>query len=201
MSSSVGAFAIFAFVASITPGPTNILVLSTSARCGIWRSLPLIISASVSVSGIVLLTGWGLGQLINANPVIQYVMNVVGGVWVSWLAWQLYHADLDMTADESLPIHGWLIGAVMQVLNPKAWMMALVVVGVFNVANDNLHLLFLSLLFCVIAVPCLSCWAWLGVSSQRWLTSSNRQRWFNRTLALLLFVSIWWGVFSTLVLS
>lgn len=198
MSSTISAFAVFAFVASITPGPTNILVLSTSARCGIWRSLPLILGASVSAASIVLITGWGLGQLINANPLIQQLMNLAGGFWVSWLAWQLYHADLKVGSGELVSASGWLAGALMQALNPKTWMMALVVVGVFNAANDSVYLLLLSAVFCVIAVPCLSCWAWLGVSSQRWLTSSTRQRWFNRTLAVLLFVSIWWGVFSAL---
>jgi threonine/homoserine/homoserine lactone efflux protein len=39
------AFILFAFVASVTPGPTNLIVLSTSARRG-WRPcLPIILGA------------------------------------------------------------------------------------------------------------------------------------------------------------
>jgi len=35
-------FLLFAFVASITPGPTNILVLSHSSRRGLGATLPII---------------------------------------------------------------------------------------------------------------------------------------------------------------
>lgn len=40
MSSPLLPFLLFAFVASITPGPTNILVLSNSARYGAWPAPP-----------------------------------------------------------------------------------------------------------------------------------------------------------------
>lgn len=35
-------FALFAFVASITPGPNNILLTAVGASKGIWRSLPFL---------------------------------------------------------------------------------------------------------------------------------------------------------------
>lgn len=38
-------FVLFAFVASITPGPTNILVLSNSSRFGLLAALPIIFGA------------------------------------------------------------------------------------------------------------------------------------------------------------
>ena len=40
-------FMLFAFVASITPGPTNVLVLGSSARYGVAATLPLVIGACV----------------------------------------------------------------------------------------------------------------------------------------------------------
>ena len=52
-------FLLFAFVASITPGPTNILVLSNSARYGFKAALPIIFGACVSAAVIVLLVGSG----------------------------------------------------------------------------------------------------------------------------------------------
>nr|MCQ3986206.1 LysE family translocator [Klebsiella pneumoniae] len=35
-------FMLFTFVASITPGPTNILVLSNSSRFGLGAAMPII---------------------------------------------------------------------------------------------------------------------------------------------------------------
>ncbi|RMT07189.1 hypothetical protein ALP55_04388 [Pseudomonas coronafaciens pv. oryzae] len=48
--------------ASITPGPTNILVLSNSARFG-WRAVvPLILGTCTGAALLVLLVGMGLGH-------------------------------------------------------------------------------------------------------------------------------------------
>ena len=61
-------FLLFAFVASITPGPTNILVLSHSARRGLGATLPLIIGACVSAALVVLVVGLGLGETLLRLP-------------------------------------------------------------------------------------------------------------------------------------
>ena len=51
------AFVLFAFVASITPGPTNILVLSNSSRFGLGAAMPIIFGACSAAALIVLLVG------------------------------------------------------------------------------------------------------------------------------------------------
>ena len=50
-------FMLFAFVASITPGPTNILVLSSSQRFGVRATLPAVVSGCAAASLIVLVSG------------------------------------------------------------------------------------------------------------------------------------------------
>ena len=52
-------FLLFAFVASITPGPTNILVLTNSQHYGVKATLPALVSACVAASAIVLISGAG----------------------------------------------------------------------------------------------------------------------------------------------
>ncbi|NWN51692.1 LysE family transporter, partial [Pseudomonas sp. MAFF 301514] len=64
-------FMLFAFVASITPGPTNILVLSNSARYGLRAALPIILGACVGAAGLVLLVGTGVGQSLVHLPKVQ----------------------------------------------------------------------------------------------------------------------------------
>ncbi|ERO60417.1 hypothetical protein P308_14095 [Pseudomonas piscis] len=55
-------FVMFAIVASITPGPTNLLVLSNSARYGLRAALPIIFGAGGAAAGMVWLVGGGLGD-------------------------------------------------------------------------------------------------------------------------------------------
>ncbi|MBF0643730.1 LysE family transporter, partial [Pseudomonas protegens] len=67
-------FVLFAFVASITPGPTNILVLNNSARHGLRAAPPIILGAALAAAGIVLLVGAGLGDWLAGRPKVQQAM-------------------------------------------------------------------------------------------------------------------------------
>ena len=55
-------FLLFAIVASITPGPTNVIVLSHSARRGIVATLPIIIGGCGGAALLVLAVGIGIGD-------------------------------------------------------------------------------------------------------------------------------------------
>ena len=190
-------FMLFAFVASITPGPTNILVLSNSARYGFKAALPIIIGACVGASGIVLLVGCGVGQSLVQLPNVQTAMQWAGVAWLSYLAWQIFRAPAQaINADDTQKPLGLLGAAALQLINPKTWMMALAVVSVFaGVGEDRyVHVMVLSLAFFLISLPCLGAWAVLGAGSSRWLRSRRAMQRFNRGMGLLLLGSTWLSV-------
>lgn len=186
-------FILFTFVASITPGPTNMLVLSNSARFG-WRAaLPLIIGACVTAASIVLLVGMGLGEILMRLPRVQQVMAWLGVGWITWLAWKLWRsadASLDSTSP-AMRIGAWG-GAGLQLINPKTWMMALAVVSVFAGADAGLAGYGVyALIFLLVAMPCLIGWAAIGRGAVSLLRSNAALRRFNQSMALLLLVSAW----------
>lgn len=192
--SSLLPFVLFAFVAAITPGPTNILVLSNSARYGLRAAWPIIFGACAAAAGIVLLVGSGFGDWLGQLPRVQRAMQWAGLLWLSYLAWQIWRAPatpLDANADERRL--GLLGAAALQLVNPKTWMMALAVVSVFTgtEADRQAQVLYLSLVFFLVALPCLGTWALLGAGSARWLRAPQAVQRFNRGMALLLLVSTW----------
>lgn len=71
-------FALFAFVASITPGPTNILVLSHSSRFGLATTLPIILGACAAAALLVLLVGTGLGDVLARHATLQTLLSWAG---------------------------------------------------------------------------------------------------------------------------
>ncbi|UVM07772.1 LysE family translocator [Pseudomonas laurylsulfatiphila] len=189
-------FLLFAFVASITPGPTNILVLSNSARYGLGAALPIIFGACASAAMLVLLVGTGVGSSLTAWPAVQNVMQWVGVAWLSYLAWQIFCAPaeaISMKAEDRL---GWAGAAGLQWINPKTWMMALAVVSVFAGAGEDrfVHVINLSLVFFLISLPCLGVWALLGAGSSHWLRSPRAMQRFNRCMGLMLLGSAWLSV-------
>ncbi|RON51778.1 LysE family translocator [Pseudomonas frederiksbergensis] len=187
-------FLLFAFVASITPGPTNILVLSHSSRRGMGATLPVIFSACVASALIVLGVGLGVGETLLRFPRVQEVMAWAGVLWLSWLAWQIFRSAppcLDRAApqEEGINVLG---AALLQLINPKVWMMAVAVVSVFAGAGDkSLRVLLLSLVFLLVSLPCMTLWAWLGVASARAFSSPRTFKRMNQALAFLLLVSAW----------
>ena len=192
-------FLLFAFVASITPGPTNILVLSNSARFGLTAAVPIILGACASAALLVLLVGMGAGSTLTRWPLLQTLMQWAGVAWLTCLAWQISHAPAEAIATHKTEKRFGLLGAAgLQWINPKTWMMALAVVSVFaGVGEDRfVHVMGLSLAFFLISLPCLGAWAVLGASSSRWLRSRRAMQRFNRCMGLLLLGSTWLSVLA-----
>ncbi|MCY1279875.1 homoserine/Threonine efflux protein [compost metagenome] len=186
-------FLLFAFVASITPGPTNLLVLGTAARHGLLAALPLVLGACLGAAGLVLAVGMGIGELLQRHPLAQQGLAWLGVLWLSHLAWQILRSPatpIDPQAATSPASIGLLGGAALQLVNPKSWMMALAVVGVFA-GNQPEGVALLALLFFLVSLPCLGTWACLGAGSARFLHSARRVRRFNQCMALLLLASAW----------
>ncbi len=188
-------FLIFAFVASITPGPTNILVLGHGARFGLRATLPLVLGASLAAALIVLLVGLGLGEALQRYPRVRQAMSLLGALWLSWLAWQLLRSAAQSFEAASATHRelGPLGAALLQLVNPKVWVMAVAVVSVFAAgsADKALRVAQLSFVFLLMTLPCMSVWALLGAGSARLLQSPQRVRRFNQLLAILLLASTW----------
>lgn len=189
-------FALFAFVASITPGPTNILVLSHSSRFGLATTLPIILGACAAAALLVLLVGTGLGDVLARHAMIQMLLSWAGIAWLSWMAWQIFSAPAQ-AIDPDRPVEGPRLGlagaAGLQLVNPKTWMMALAVVSVFAGAEADctVRVLWLSLAFFAISIPCMTVWAYLGLGAARFCRSAVAMGRFNRVMAVLLLASAW----------
>ncbi|WP_430930412.1 LysE family translocator [Pseudomonas aeruginosa] len=162
-------FLLFAVVASITPGPTNILVLSNSQRHGLAAAWPIVLGACAAVAALILLLGLGLGELLRRHPLLQQGLAWLGVGWLSYLAWSLFRSAGGIDGAEPPRRLGVLGGAALQLVNPKAWMMALAALALFagEGAGQAGRIGLLALLFFLVSLPCLASWALLGVGSAR----------------------------------
>lgn len=179
----------FAFVMSVSPGPGNFLLLASGVNFGFLRSLPLVFGICAGFLAMVFLVGIGLGRVLESAPVIYAIMKFACAAYILWLAWKVARSR-SVGRDESermeKPI-SFLQAALLQLVNPKAWAVALIVTVSYTDPDNYLPSLGLMIvLFAVVNVPSISVWAVSGVALRRLIGGGRVVVYFNVGMALLL---------------
>jgi threonine/homoserine/homoserine lactone efflux protein len=181
----------FAFVMSISPGPGNFLLLASGANFGFARSLPLLLGISCGFLSMVFAVGIGLGAVLKAYPAVDIALRIVCGLYVVWLAVRIARSrSLGEGAAVATPI-GFMEAAAFQLLNPKAWAVALIVTVTYTQPERLLtSLAAVIAIFAVVNLPSLSAWVLSGTALRRVLAAGRRIVAFNIAMAVLLVASM-----------
>ena len=186
------AFLIFAVVAAVTPGPSNVMVTAAGANAGILRGLPCLFGVTTGMGLMMFLVPLGLGSLVLAHPLALRALNWSGAAFLLWLAWKIAtSASLDSTVTGD-PV-GYVGAAVFQWVNPKAWLVAASAAGTFLHADSGspvVQAASLGGLFALAALPSGFLWLAFGASVHHVLGTRRRLRAFNITMGVLLALSI-----------
>lgn len=117
----------FLWVAAITPGPNNMLLTASGANFGFFRTLPLMVGIMIGMQLMLLMVAFGVGGAILLYPSLHLILKVAGSLYLLWLAWKIATAayeKLETDAAPVAPMPFWQ-GGLLQLINPKAWLMAL----------------------------------------------------------------------------
>lgn len=114
------------------------------------------------------------------------------------MSWQLFSAPAANLSSRRHVRFTARAAALLQVVNPKTWMMALAVVSLFAPASDHAFrdVALMALGFLAISVACLLCWAWLGKAVNRIFRTTVAMVRFQRAMALCLFISARTGMLA-----
>jgi len=187
------AFFLFAFVAAITPGPSNLILTSTGASVGILRGLPSLFGVAIGMGLMMFLVTFGLGSLIHDSPILYQALKWGGVAFLLWLAWKIATArHSDTGTDAKRPVGFWG-AAAFQWVNPKSWLVSASAAGTYlHAATGSVLVQALSfgVLFILAALP--SCFVWLafGAGVQRLLHGERAARIFNIAMGALLAGSV-----------
>lgn len=183
-------FAIFAFVSAATPGPNNLLLLTSGIRVGLWRSIPFIVGISVGFSALLVATGYGLGQVFESFPAVQLALKIVGSIYFVALAWTLVSSQETHTADQGRGLGFWT-GVLFQAVNPKAWLMCITAIALFLPSTWTFATIaMMAGVFVVVGFPANMAWAGAGQLLKPLIADASRMRVFNIAMATLLVLSI-----------
>ncbi|RMR14269.1 Amino acid transporter LysE [Pseudomonas amygdali pv. ulmi] len=178
--------AAFALASSITPGPVNIVAFSAGARYGVWPGMRHVLGATLGFTILLLLIGFGLYETLQQWPFLTRIIQWSGVAFLLYMAFRLATDNGQLSLGDKAVGPSMIQGAVMQWLNPKAWLASIAGMGVF-VANGEATLIWqFATIYCVVCYLSLGCWVFAGSFLSNYLCSAASVRVFNRIMALLL---------------
>lgn len=185
--SLLAALAGFAFVTSITPGPNNLMLLASGTHFGWRRSLPHLLGISFGFGVMLVLVGLGLGEVFERFPALHDGLKWVSLAYLLYLAFKVATAAPPRAGDpgRGRPM-GFGAAALFQVVNPKAWAMALTAVTAYG----RLGVVAVTVVFVLVNLPCCGSWALLGEQMRRWLHRPRALQAFNWGAAALMVASV-----------
>src|SRR3569833_3443739 len=80
------AFVAFAAVMPFTPGPNNVMVMSSGLTYGFRRTLPHMAGVAFGFAFMVAAVGFGLGAVFVAYPILQTILKYCGAAYLIYLA-------------------------------------------------------------------------------------------------------------------
>ena len=187
------ALVVFAFVAGITPGPNNIMIMASGLNFGVRASLPHFFGICFGFPTMLSAVGFGIGYLFDVYPRLHELIRLIGISYLLYLAWLIAQAaPSEERAAGGKPL-SFFQAALFQWVNPKAWIMGTGALATFTQAGGAIHqqVVIIVAVFFLFTFPCAGTWLFLGRILQRLLTNPAQQRWFNRAMAVLLVISIW----------
>lgn len=183
---------IFAASAGITPGPNNIMLMTSGLNFGTRKSLPHYLGICIGFPLMVILIGFGLGFVFDKFPVIHDIIRIAGIVYLLYLSWLIANAaPRSLTENESKPF-SFLQAVLFQWVNPKAWIMATGAVAAYTTSTADIYIqvLIIAAIFMLVTFPSTGIWLLFGVWLKHLFKTPAHQRVFNIAMAILLVLSI-----------
>jgi len=189
------AMCLFSLSMSISPGPVNLITLSTGVNHGIRNAMPFVTGATVGFTLLLLFVGMGMGQLAAENEGLMQTLGVLGSGFICYMGYKVATAEPSIDiADQSLP--SFWQGFVLQWINPKAWVACLAGVSAFNLTGPGNTLWLFVILYGLVCYPAIASWAVAGSRIRYLLTEKHHIQTFNRvmggTLVAVALYLIYW---------
>lgn len=190
----LAALLLFATAMAFTPGPNTTLAAALAANRGLPHAMRFVCAVPVGWGLLLVGAALGLGAVLAAAPMLRGAIQAAGLLYMLWLACKLARSAALGQADPARFEVGFGQGVLLQFVNVKAWMNALLIsAGWITVADPPWARLALVLpLMMAYGFASNLTYALVGHALRGWLAVGSRLRWFNRSLALVLVATAAW---------
>mgnify|MGYP003575240741 CR=1 FL=1 len=181
------------FALNMAPGPNNLLSLGNATRHGVRTACLAGAGRLLAFAGMIALAAGGLAAVLHTSALLFHAIQVLGALYLFWIAWQLWRAPVG--GDAHAPaVPARRLGALARqeflvaAGNPKAILIFTAFLPQFVDLAQPVGPQFAALgaLFLVLEMVAIALYAWMGRHLRRWFASARGRRTFNRGSAVLL---------------
>ena len=187
-------FLIFVVLMVGTPGPANMLLLTSGGNFGFWASLPFVAGVTCGKLLLNCLLGIGLWEFLSADNRVLFGLKIICVGYLAWLALKM-SGFLFSRKQLKKPETFWS-GLVVHPLNPKAWAMLVFAYAHFTNPEQDLlgQAVLLSGTFFIVQVFFHSLWCAGGALVLSAVAGKPTERWLMRGLSIVTVLIVIWAV-------
>jgi threonine/homoserine/homoserine lactone efflux protein len=185
----------FSLAMSISPGPVNMVIVSSGASYGVRKTFSFVSGATIGFTLLLLFLGLGFYKVIDLYPSILKYLAIAGSFFIVYMGYLivLSKPELDIK-EQKQPT--FIQGFLLQWLNPKAWIACVAGVSLFSVPDSNQLFLTFSLVYFITCYFSLFFWSVLGNKVTILLNSEFKLKIFNQLMGGLLIITACFLLYS-----
>ncbi|WP_421781396.1 LysE family translocator [Kiloniella litopenaei] len=168
----------YALTMSISPGPVNVITMTSGLNHGIYRTIPFVAGATIGFTLLLFTIGLGAAELTTLFPQFMKAIGYVGAAFMLYMAYKIAFAKGTVSLEEGTE-PGFYQGMLLNILNPKAWIASISGVTAFTTKGDPSSLFLFCGLYFVICFIGVGAWAVVGRQAKVLVQTEKHLRLFN----------------------
>ena len=187
-------FFYFLFVASVTPGPNNVMLTASGMNFGYQRTIPHMLGIYVGFTVYLMICAFGVGAAVVAYPPVLIALKIMGSAYLVYLAYRIATAGrigLEKKAKETARPLTFIEAAGFQFINPKGVVFGLAASSLLpagaSIAQIGVIVFIASTISCIAS---LNTWVLFGKAVATLFRDNKTRMIINIILALLLLATL-----------
>jgi threonine/homoserine/homoserine lactone efflux protein len=186
--SLIFAMIMFSLAMSISPGPVNMVVLSSGIQYGYRKTFPYVSGATIGFTLLLIAVALGFAEFVITNSLLMNILTVCGSLFIIYMGYGVM-TSVDKIEGKKGICPRFYQGFLLQLLNPKAWIACVAGVSLFSNANDATQLPLFVFIYFIVCYISLFIWGLLGEKVSVFFNNQRNIIIFNKVMGVALILT------------
>lgn len=178
----------FSLAMSISPGPVNMIIVSSGASYGIRKTFAFVSGATIGFTLLLLFLALGFYKVVALYPFFLKYLAIAGSTFIIYMGYKIASSKDELDIDRQ-DIPTFFQGFLLQWLNPKAWIACVSGISMFSTPEDTSLIFLFTPMYFVVCYLSLFSWSVLGSKTTLIINNPSRLHTFNKTMGSLLILT------------